>query len=274
MAKVKTGINIYIDGVKHNRTPRPLSVVNYHIDDWKAAGESFELKFKYAYDDGSESAFSVPQNKTLSVGPETFNYNQDVVLIYDGNSLTTDSGGASHATYTKEFFETKFNSLLFENHAVSGTTINTMHDNAPTNIYPKAQVGKTNFIVMWEDYNGLLGSFVNAVSQWDLVTDYFNNCRTNGYDHLIYIIGYHPREHGEPAAAMTQRDIFFQRVIDTPIADCAWDYLIDMREDRNMGGDHGQLKNTYFADVIHPTTLGDQTLAEHVKRTILDIIKT
>jgi len=61
-----TGVNIYIDGVKHNSTPQPLTQTTYDISNVKAEGAAFNVQFSYVYDDGTESQLTAIQSYSLA----------------------------------------------------------------------------------------------------------------------------------------------------------------------------------------------------------------
>jgi len=63
-----TGVNIYIDGVKHNSTPQPLTQATYDISNVKAAGAAFDVQFSYTYDDATESQLTAIQSYSLVSG--------------------------------------------------------------------------------------------------------------------------------------------------------------------------------------------------------------
>lgn len=59
------GVNIYIDGVRHNASPLPLLVAGYNISNIKNPGDTFRVCFTYAYSDGTESGRTIEQTFTL-----------------------------------------------------------------------------------------------------------------------------------------------------------------------------------------------------------------
>jgi len=61
-----TGVNIYIDGVKHNSTPQPLTQATYNISNVKAEGAAFNVQFSYTYDDATESQLTAIQSYSLA----------------------------------------------------------------------------------------------------------------------------------------------------------------------------------------------------------------
>jgi len=97
-----TGVNIYIDGVKHNVSPKPLSYTGYIISNVKAEGETFDVQFSYVYDDGYESELTAIQtysllstiieegiNNTYTVAlsgvGQTRNDNSNIIRLANGN---------------------------------------------------------------------------------------------------------------------------------------------------------------------------------------------
>ena len=83
-----TGVNIYIDGVKHNSTPQPLTQATYNISNVKAEGASFNVQFSYVYDDGSESGLTAVQSYSLAAAvtalqPLTF---ESATTLFDKNN--------------------------------------------------------------------------------------------------------------------------------------------------------------------------------------------
>ena len=61
-----TGVNIYIDGVKHNATPQPITQATYNISNVKAEGAAFDVQFSYTYDDATESQLTAIQSYSLA----------------------------------------------------------------------------------------------------------------------------------------------------------------------------------------------------------------
>ena len=274
------GINIYIDGVKHNKTPRRFDKLDYHIDDIKSVGETFDVQFSYAYLDRSESELTPIQNRTLSpIGTDTFNFNQDVVFVFVGNSLVKGTRDLTNPieqhfpNYVKDYFTGKFNSVEFYSYGSDGNTIPTMLINAPTESYDKSVVGKSNFIFFFEDVNTLYQGIYNAEQQWIKTKEYFDNCRTNGFDYLVLITGYHLRQESYSPEVEMQRKIYLERVISTPLVDSPWDYHIDLNEAPHIGGKKWLPRNEYFIDHIHLTGSGYDIIGEQVIKEILDIIK-
>lgn len=75
------GVNLYIDSVKHNSTPQPITQILYSIANIKAAGESFDLQVSFVYDTGESALYPVsPQNHTLNIVRE------NLVLLVGGQS--------------------------------------------------------------------------------------------------------------------------------------------------------------------------------------------
>jgi len=126
---------------------------------------------------------------------------------------------------------------------------------------------------MWEDANSFASLDYSAEDQWQAVKEYFDGCKAAGYDNLILITGYYTREFAYPPEGEIQRDLFIQRVLDTPIAEAPYDYHIDLNEAPNIGGAKGLLRNEYFHDHIHLKPIGYDIVADIVINKILDIIK-
>lgn len=59
------GINIYIDGVKHNSTPLSLSVYEYDVSDVLNPGDTANITAKKVFDDNSESEISNTVETTM-----------------------------------------------------------------------------------------------------------------------------------------------------------------------------------------------------------------
>lgn len=110
---IKTGINIYIDGVKHNATPQAATQTAYDISNVKAPGESFNVQFSNVYDDGGESALTAIQTFSL-VGftpeAETTAYMNQIGIandntLYFNNSLEAKTGNQiwmAHDAFVKK----------------------------------------------------------------------------------------------------------------------------------------------------------------------------
>ena len=81
-----TGVNIYIDGVKHNSTPQPLTQATYDISNVKAAGAAFDVQFSYTYDDATESQLTAIQSYSLSTSQISLQN-----LVVDSNTEILDS---------------------------------------------------------------------------------------------------------------------------------------------------------------------------------------
>jgi len=81
-----TGVNIYIDGVKHNATPQPLTQATYNISNVKAEGAAFNVQFSYVYDDATESQLTPIQSYSLATTSISFS-----ALSFDSATMVLDS---------------------------------------------------------------------------------------------------------------------------------------------------------------------------------------
>ena len=94
-----TGVNIYIDGVKHNTTPQPLTQATYDISNVKAEGAAFNVQFSYTYDDATESQLTAIQSYSLAVteipvytpDAETSSYMNQIAVVNDATVYNDSS---------------------------------------------------------------------------------------------------------------------------------------------------------------------------------------
>jgi len=270
-----SGINIYVNSTKHNRTPRYLFKDGYDVSDVVSSGGNFSVQFSYIFDDASEGELSEIQNVTLSAST-SYDYAKDVVLAFEGNSLTYGLIGDStleqyYPNQVKNYFDTKFNSLAFSSTGGNGKTLKTMSETYVTNVGSKYQAGKTNIAIAWEDINSL--GATDGDVHYNMMVQYFQKIKDTGFQHAILITGYHPRQHSYSASLIEGRKKFIERVLKTPINEVPWDYHIDLNEAPNIGGLEGQLQNSYFFDAVHLNMIGYDVVADEVIKQINDIMK-
>ena len=219
--------------------------------------------------------------------------NLDVVLVFDGDSLTEGSTNSGIEQYYPKEVNTYFNSVFkskeFYSYAVGGQTLIQMISDASSQIYPKAQVGKENILVAWEEANAMLkittrtGVKKTAVENFNDMKSYFQGAKDAGFQHCILITGYYPRLNtsGEyriasyviDPASVDEMEVYLNMVANADINTVPWDYHIDLRNAPNIGGTKEQLQDpTYFADYIHLQALGYNEIAIMVESKINQIL--
>lgn len=220
---------------------------------------------------------------------------KDVVLVFDGNSLTDGFNNAGISQYypniVKDNIEPLLNTLVFYSMGVSGESTREMLLDVDTRVYPLAETGKTNVLLAWEDANSII-KFLNDSSgqndnkvtpqeNFDDFVTYFTGA--TGFDKKVLITGYHPRKNVNgfyalnstvfTDASIDEQEEFFNLVRDAPIDTVPWDYVIDLRTLPNVGGVKGQDEDaTYFADYIHLQAAGYDEVAEKVFQQLKIII--
>jgi lysophospholipase L1-like esterase len=206
----------------------------------------------------------------------------DVVLVFDGNSLTN---GMSHAGSTQYYpnqvnnnYAATFNSKSFYSYGVNGQTLRDMMADAATQIYSKAVAGKENILIGWEDVNGIYGGTVTAQENYDDMVTYFQDAKNAGMQHCILITGFYPRKStdgkywyngtNQTTTVNTYEPVhttYLDLVKNADINTVPWDYHIDLRDASNIGGTTGQVKDeTYFGDYFHLTAAGYDIVAQKV----------
>lgn len=210
----------------------------------------------------------------------------DVVLVFDGNSLTSGTNNAGiEQYYPKEVnthFTNTFNSKEFYSYGVGGQTTQDMMSDAATQIYPKAKAGKTNILIAWESENSLLEiegkpeyGQSTAQENFDDFVTYFQNAKNAGFQYCIHITGYYPRLNNDgryqigtniiTPESVDKMEVFMNMVTNADINSVPWDYHIDLRNAPNIGGAKGQLRdNTYFSDYLHLEAAGYDIVASYV----------
>jgi len=99
-----TGVNIYIDGVKHNTTPQPLTQATYDISNVKAAGAAFNVQFSYTYDDATESQLTVIQSYSLDTGAIVYSAEAQASFANFTGTETLDS---TEKDYVSKFIDSQ-----------------------------------------------------------------------------------------------------------------------------------------------------------------------
>lgn len=115
---IKVGVNVYVNGTKHNTTTQPDIQTGYDVSNIVAEGETFALQFSNVYDDGGESPLSPIQNITLGSGvapvgnAESYNVDQDTVLTVAAPGVLANDTDADSATLTAELVTAPANGVL------------------------------------------------------------------------------------------------------------------------------------------------------------------
>lgn len=114
------GLNIYINGTKHNSSPLPLEGVDYDISDVVNAGSSFQIQFTYVYNGGIESAKTPVETYLLPVGINPNQVSSNVLWIDTTNSNKITVDGSNNVTgfeesSTDEESLTTIEDVIFDN---------------------------------------------------------------------------------------------------------------------------------------------------------------
>ena len=207
-------------------------------------------------------------------------YNKDVVMVFDGNSLTLgtyNSDNAIQQYYPKQvsaYYDGVATTKEFYSYGVNAQTTQNMLSDTNSQIYPLATNGKVNILVAWEDANSIdLGR--TAQQNFDDFITYFQGARTAGFQHCFLITGYYPRTPYAAGFTLVKRDeqhLFFEMVKDADISSVSWDYHIDLRDAPNIGGFREQSQNSYFGDYLHLHTIGYDVIAQQVINKINQIL--
>lgn len=96
------GINIYINGVKHNSTPLPLEGTDYDISNVVNAGESFDVQMTYVYNGGIESKKTPIQTHLLPVGVNPNEVSSNVLWMDTTNMDKITVDGSNNVTAFEE----------------------------------------------------------------------------------------------------------------------------------------------------------------------------
>lgn len=234
-------------------------------------------------------------NAILSTGLISRLKNLDLVLVFDGNSLTDGLNNSGQSQYypneVRQRIEPLVSSLVFHSMGVSGESTREMLLDVDTRVYPLAETGKTNVLIAWEDANSIIkfandssGQNDNKVTPQENFADfeaYFSGA--TGFDKKILITGYHPRKNVNgfyalnstvfTDASIDEQEVFFNLVRDAPIYSVPWDYVIDLRDLPKVGGLKGQNEDAaYFADYIHLQLIGYDEIAFKVSNFLKQIL--
>lgn len=206
----------------------------------------------------------------------------DVVLVFDGNSLTEGINNAGIDQYYPKLvnthFEGVFKSKEFSSYGVSGQSTQEMLADVQTQIYPKAVPGKENILIAWEDANSMIkltnydnSDKVSGEQNFVDMKTYFQGAKDAGFQHCILLTGYYPRMQEDGfyhmgtrtvlEESLDQMEIYMNLVSNADIKTVPWDYHIDLREAPHIGGVRGQLEDEYFNDYIHLNAIGYDEIA-------------
>jgi len=215
----------------------------------------------------------------------------DVLMTFDGNSLTRSDGVAISQYYPYrlgDYIEADFNSLVLYSFGVGGQTLTDMQADAATQIYTKPQAGKINILVCWEDVNQIYEG-ENGLNHFNNMKTYVQGAKDAGFNKVVLITSYYFKKDAdgifrnnsgtdvsnvENAGGVSDRlEDYFNLVRDTPLVDVPWDATVDLRNAPNIGGARNEIKdNNYFVDFIHLTSLGYSTVEIEVLRTIKSML--
>jgi hypothetical protein len=237
------------------------------------------------------SSISASSKPKFSVGvptpPTTIDAaSSDVVMVFDGDSLTLGTGGTGGQYYPNEVnthYVSTFNSKTFNSFGVGGQSLRNMLSDVDTQIYPLAVEGKENILVVWEEANAILqldngydnSAKVTAQENYDDMVTYCQGAKTAGFQHCIVVTGYLPRKSANgnyeisgynvyPSSVDTMEE-YCNLIKNATISSVPWDYHVDLRDAANIGGVKGQQKDaTYFTDYIHLTNAGYDIVAQNV----------
>jgi lysophospholipase L1-like esterase len=218
----------------------------------------------------------------------------DVVMVFDGDSLTEGTNNAGISQYypkeVEKHFNPFFDSLNFYSYGVSGQTTRQMLSDASSQIYSKVDSNKDNVLIAWEEANAILqldngydnSNKVTAQENFDDMVTYFQGAKDAGYNHLIIITGYLPRKSTNGnyeissytiyPSSVDEMEVYCDLVANADINTVPWDYHIDLRNTANIGGAKGQTKDvSFFNDYIHLQKLGYDEIVNEVIPVISNI---
>jgi len=215
----------------------------------------------------------------------------DVLMTFDGNSLTASSGVAISQYYPYrlgDYIESDFNSLKLYSYGAGGQTLTDMQADAATQIYTTPQAGKINILICWEDVNQIYEG-ENGLNHFNNMKTYVQGAKDAGFNKVVLITSYYFKKdadgifrnnsgtdvsHVENVGGVSDRlEDYFNLVRDTPLTDVPWDATVDLRNAPNIGGARNEIKdNNYFGDFIHLTSLGYSTVEIEVLRTIKSML--
>ena len=218
-------------------------------------------------------------NETISDGKPSLS-NTDMVLVFDGNSLTEGINGAGIDQYFPKEIQTwitpKVNSLTFASYGIGSQTLTTMIANASTNIDPNIDALKTNLLIVNEDANDILVQSKTGQENYDNMNTYVTARYAAGWDYVIVWNGWYPRTPYDlytPSQAQLDAQFdYFELINATPLGDVN----VDMRLNNSIGGFTRAVAQdpVYFNDYLHLLATGyDQAAAEIQNRGILNIFQ-
>jgi len=186
--------------------------------------------------------------------------------VCDGNSLTESINGAVTPQYLSlelaDWFTGKANSVTRSSFGVGGRKLQTIVDNAPTNIYPLVNPAKLNILVINEDANGIFIDDYTAEKNLQLMNTYISGAYKAGYNYVISWNGWYPRTPFDiftPTADDLLRQKTYFDLANTP-GKLYSNKNADMRTATNIGGAEAQAQNaTYFNDYLHLKQAGYDT---------------
>lgn len=186
-------------------------------------------------------------------------------LVLDGNSLTAFVGypGMLPALLRPGFTTTIIN------YAVSGqTTINMLSD-AVTQIDTTANKAKSyNILFMWEGINDLFfGATANAA--YNRIVEYCNGRRAYGFKVLVGTLT--PRTNAGTPSDYEAKRLEVNTLIRANYTTFS-DGMVDIGGDANLGATGASNNTTYYYDLVHMTTAGNQIVAGLVASTVNSIL--
>ena len=206
--------------------------------------------------------------------------NTDMVLVFDGNSLTDGFNNAGISQYWPKEIQTwmtpKVNSLTFASYGLSGQALKEMISGASAKIDPNVDVLKTNVLIVNEDANGILVDSVSGADNYTDMNTYVTARYSAGWDYVIVWNGYYPRTpydlYTPSQAQLDAQHDYFTLINATPLGDVN----VDMRLNESIGGFTRAVAQdpVYFNDYLHLNATGyDQAAAEIQNRGILNIFQ-
>lgn len=206
----------------------------------------------------------------------TITTEDDVVLVFDGNSITAGFSTGIDQYYPKEvdtYLTGKVGSKEFYSYGVDGRTLREMIPDVRRK-YARVVKGKENILIAFEDIN-CFNVDVNLTAQqhFDDYVTYFQGAKDAGFQHCILLTGYYPKGETVTQSVRDRQHAFFGLVDASDINLQPWDYRIDLRNSPNIGGGRSDPTNAYFSDHIHLTAIGYDVIADEVIEQIKLIVK-
>jgi len=177
-------------------------------------------------------------------------------VVFDGNSLTWYHNQIL-SIKLRDYLTMQGYDVLVSSFGVSGQRLLQMLNNAPSKILPLVKTERINILVLNEDANGILQDGYTAQYNLDLMNQYVNLAKNNGYDYVISWNGWNLRTPYDifiPTQTAVNHQISYFDLANTTALTS--DLNIDMRNALYVGGGVGLPKNpTYDIDYIHRTLL-------------------